>query len=80
MNLETAVERARVGCDAVCWQGVTTLRANAREEEQRRQRAATRLNRVRSALTLRVAAIVVKKVNVHTRLLAEISGQLPFLG
>jgi putative transcriptional regulator len=25
--------RARVGCDAVRWQGVTTLRARAREEE-----------------------------------------------
>ena len=27
MNLETAVERARVGCDAVRWRGATTLRA-----------------------------------------------------
>ncbi|MFM2448062.1 MAG: hypothetical protein RIS44_512 [Pseudomonadota bacterium] len=27
--------RARVGCDAVRWQGETTLRARAREEEQR---------------------------------------------
>ena len=78
--LETAVGRARVGCDAVCWQGVTTLRAHAREEEQRRQRAVARLNRVRSALTQMGAVIVVKKVNVLTRLLAEASGQLPFLG
>ena len=31
--LETAVGRARVGCDAVRWQGATTLRAHAREEE-----------------------------------------------
>jgi hypothetical protein len=41
--------RARVGCDAVRWQGETTLRARAREEEQRSQRAAARLNRVCSA-------------------------------
>ena len=49
--LETAVGRVRVGCDAVRWQGVTTLRAPAREAEQRRQRAVARLTRVRSALT-----------------------------
>ena len=35
-NLETAVGRARVSCGAVGWQGATTLRAHAREEEQRR--------------------------------------------
>ena len=50
-NLETAVERARVGCDAVRWQGATTLRAHAREEEQSRQRAVARLTQVRSAVT-----------------------------
>ena len=31
------------------WQDATTLRAHAREEEQRSQRAAARLNRLRSA-------------------------------
>ena len=51
LNLETAVGRVRVGCDAVRWQGETTLRAPAREAEQRRQRALARLTRVRSALT-----------------------------
>ena len=43
--------RDRVRCDAVRWQGVTTLRAHAREKEQLRQRAAARRNRVRSAQT-----------------------------
>ena len=67
-NLETAVGRARVSCDAVGWQGQAqacpalrlgwTLRAHAREEEQRSQRAAARLNRVRSALTQPVKAVV----------------------
>ena len=55
LNLETAVERARVGCDAVRWQGATTLRAHAREEEQHGlkacQCAVARLTRVRSAVT-----------------------------
>jgi hypothetical protein len=57
-NLDPAVGRARVGCDAVRWQGVTTLRARAREEEQRRQRTAARLNRVCSALTPSVKVFV----------------------
>ena len=35
LNLETAVGRARVSCAAVGWQDATTLRAHAREEEQR---------------------------------------------
>jgi len=43
-NLETAVGRARVGCDGVRWQGETTLRAPARKEKQRRRRAPARLN------------------------------------
>ena len=55
---ETAVGRARVGRPGVGWQGVTTLRACARKEEQRRQRAPGRLNRVRSAVTQKVNACV----------------------
>jgi hypothetical protein len=47
-----------VGCDAVRWQGETTLRARAREEEQRSQRAAALLNRARSALTQLVMVFV----------------------
>jgi len=47
-----------VGCDAVRWQGVTTLRAHAREEEQRGQRAAARLNRARSVPTRQVTMVV----------------------
>ena len=39
INLETAVGRARVGRVGARWQGATTLRAHAREEAQRRQRA-----------------------------------------
>jgi hypothetical protein len=57
--------RARVGCDAVRWQGETTLRARAREEEQRRQRAAARLNRVRSARYKLDLALEAKKVSIH---------------
>ena len=80
VNLETAVGRARVGRDAVRWQGATTLRAHAREKEQRHQRAAARPNRVRSAVTLRVKLVVGTKVNIHALLPAEASSQLPFLG
>ena len=58
MILDSAVGRARVGGDAVRWQGETTRRAHAREEEQRGQRAAALLNRVRSALTQLVMAFV----------------------
>jgi hypothetical protein len=54
-----------VGCDAVRWQGVTTLRARAREEEQRRQRAAARLNRVCSVRTKLDLALEAKKVSIH---------------
>ncbi|MFM8898846.1 MAG: hypothetical protein ACKOF9_02730 [Burkholderiales bacterium] len=57
-NLNPAVGRARVGCDAVRWQGATTLRARAREKEQRGQRAASLLNRVRSAFTQPVKVFV----------------------
>ena len=69
-----------MGCDAVRWQGETTLRANAREEEQRRQRDVARLNRVCSGLTQKVTVAVVKNVNVNTWLLAVMSGQLPNQG
>ena len=62
------------------WQGATTLRAHAREEKQRRQRAAARLDRVRSALTQVVNSVVGTKLNVHMELQAETSGQLPNLG
>ncbi len=65
-NLDPAVGRARVGCDAVRWQGATTVStegaqvrtARARKEEQRSQRAAAQLNRVRSALTPSVKVFV----------------------
>ena len=46
-------------------QGVTTLRAPARKEEQRRKRAVARLNRVRSAVTPMVTVLVGTKVSVH---------------
>ena len=54
-----------MGCDAVRWQGVTTLRAHARKEEQRSQRAAARLNRVCSARTKLDLALEAKKVSIH---------------
>ncbi len=65
MILETAVGRARVGRDGVRWQGATTLRAHAREKEQRRQRAPVRLNRVRSAVTQEVKVVVDTKARIH---------------
>ena len=54
-----------MGCDAARWLGVTTLRARAREEEQRRQRAAARLNRVRSARYKLDLAVEANKVSIH---------------
>jgi len=80
INLETAVGRARVGCDGVRWQGATTLRAPARKEKQRRRRAPARLNRVRSVVTLEVTLPVSTKARVHNAYPAEESGQLRFLG
>jgi hypothetical protein len=38
-NLETAVERAWERCPEAGWQGATTRQADARKEEQHRQRA-----------------------------------------
>jgi len=58
----------------------TTLRAHAREEEQRGQRVAAWLNRVRSAVTEAVRVVVAGNPNVHAVLPAEESGQLGFLG
>jgi hypothetical protein len=78
--LETAVGRARVGRHGVFWQGATTLRATARKEEQRRQSAPGRLNRVRSVVTQKVNSFVSTEVSVHAALQAEVSGQLRFLG
>ncbi|MCZ2438600.1 MAG: hypothetical protein LC119_00305 [Burkholderiales bacterium] len=65
VNLEAAVGRARVDRAAVRWQGATTLRARAREKEQRRQRTAARLNQVRSVLTRMVTCAVGTKLSVH---------------
>ena len=59
-SLDSAVTRARAGRDVVRWQGATTLRVRAHEEKQRRQRAAARLARARSTLTLVVNAVVDK--------------------
>jgi hypothetical protein len=54
-----------VGCDAVRWQGETTLRARAREKEQRGRRAAARLNRACSAWYKLGLAFEAKKVSIH---------------
>ena len=90
VTLETAVGRARVGGDAVRWHGVAqacpapclglTLRAAARKEEQRRQRDAALLNRVRSGVTHEVMAGVGRKMRIHAVFPAKGSGQLRFLG
>ena len=80
LNLDPVVEHARVGCDVVRWRGETTLRAHAREEEQRGQRAAAQLNRVCSAFTQVVKVIVGRNISIHAVLPADESGQLPDLG
>jgi hypothetical protein len=80
INLDSAVERTRVGCHGVGWQGVTRQQAPACNDEQRRQRAPGRLNRVCSAVTHLVSLLVVKDVNGHAGFQRKISGQLPNLG
>ena len=42
MTPETAAGRARVGCDAVRWQGVTTLRVQSGVEQEYRRRTVAR--------------------------------------
>ena len=69
-----------MGRDVGYWQGATTLRAHAREEEQRGQCTAARLNRVLSALTRVVKLVVVTNASIHAVHPAGVSGQLPFLG
>ena len=72
-----------MGCDAVRWQGETTLRARARKEEQRRQRAVAQLNRVRSARHELDLALEAEKWRIHVVFLeakerpGEISGLNP---
>jgi len=72
----------RVGCDAVRWQGETTLRARAREKEQRRQHAAARLNRACSAWYKLDLAFEAKKVSIHAVLrgIRERPGEISGLG
>jgi hypothetical protein len=60
--------------------GATTRQATACKEEQRRQRARGRPDRVRSVLTQEVKVIEARKINVHANLVKIRSGQLPFLG
>ena len=78
--LETAVGRARLGCDTVRQQDATTLRPDGSWEKQRRQRAVARLNRVRSAFTQQVKRIVAAFARIHAVYPAAHSGQLPFPG
>lgn len=80
LSLVPAVGRARAGRHRVGWQGATTLRAHAHEEEQRSQHARGRLDRVRSVLTRKVMEVVSPKSSIHTVQPAEMSGQLPDLG
>ncbi len=73
---------ARVGCDAVRWQGETTLRARAREEEQRRQRAAAQLNRACSARYKLDLALEAETMSIHAMLrdVIERPGEISGLG
>ena len=80
VTLLPAVGRARMGRDAVRRQGATRRGLNARNEEQRRRRAAAWLSRVRSGVTQKVRTVVCSEVNSHQAFLAEPSGQLPEVG
>ena len=80
VTLETAVGRARVGRCGRVWVGATTQLATACKAKQRPQTWLRRLNRVRSAVTQKVSAVVAIKVSVHAALPAAASGQLRFLG
>ena len=70
------VGRARAGRHRVRWQGVRTPQARACKNEQRRQRARGRPDRVRSALTKWVSVIGAKKSSFHAAFLKIASGQL----
>ena len=73
MNLETAVERARAGRDAVRLQGATKVdaestqacTARARNEAQPCQRAAARSARVRIVLTQEVRPVLSADAKDH---------------
>ena len=69
-----------MGRDAVRRQGATRRGLNARNEEQRRRRAAAWFSRARSGVTQKVRAAVCSEVNSHQAFLAELSGQLPEVG
>ena len=80
LNLDSSVERARVGCWRRVWVGATTRNATAFEEEQHPQTRCQQLNRVRSALTQEVISIEATNINVHNGLVKITSGQLRNLG
>lgn len=80
MNLDSVVERARQCCDRRARQGVTTLRATARKEEQRRMARRSQHWRARSALTQQVNGSEAANVNIHATFQKVASGQLPNLG
>ena len=79
-NLDSLVERARVGCWRRVWVGATTRNATAFKEEQHPQTRRQQLNRVRSALTQEMISIEVTNINIHNNLLKRTSGQLRNLG
>ena len=78
--LNSSVGRARVGRWRRVRVGATTLRANAREAEQRPRTRCKWLNRVRSAVTQKVNSVEAEIVNVHQELSKKSSGQLRNLG
>ena len=80
LNLDSSVERARVGCWRRVWVGATTLNATAFKEEQHPQTRRQQLNRVRSALTQEVNSIEVTNINFYNGLVKVTSGQLRNLG
>ena len=80
LNLDSSVERARVGCWRRVWVVASTWNATAFEEEQHPQTRRQQLNRVRSALPQEVITIEATNLNVHNGLVKITSGQLRNLG
>ena len=61
-------------------QGVTTMRATARQAEQRSWACRAWCNQVHSAFTQEVKSIEAQKLGVHAVYERSASGQLLFLG
>ena len=79
-NLQTAVGCTRACPDGRARQGERTPRTAVRKDDQRRMVRPAGCDRVHSARTHLVTALVAKIVSIHARLQRNSSGQLPFVG